>query len=150
LRIIDVSNPAAPSETGFFDTGENAYGVAVSGNYAYLADGDDGLYIIQNDLLVGIEDHSSPVALNFTLQQNYPNPFNPSTNISYTLENSNQVILKIYNMLGQEIEVLVNKFQKAGNYAVSFNAKNLSSGIYFYKLQVGENITKTKKMILMR
>jgi hypothetical protein len=84
------------------------------------------------------------------LSQNYPNPFNPTTKISYSIPRSGLVRLKIYNILGQEIKTLVNQFQKAGEYQVSFEAKNLSSGVYFYKLQVGENFIATKKMILMR
>ena len=87
---------------------------------------------------------------NYVLKQNYPNPFNPITTINYTLKEAVDVKLVIFNILGQEIQTLVNKFQKSGDYSINFNVKNLSSGIYFYKLQVGDKITKTKKMILMR
>ena len=86
----------------------------------------------------------------FFLGQNYPNPFNSSTKITYSISHSDFVILKIYNMRGQEIQTLVNKFKRAGNHTINFDAKNFSSGIYLYKLQVGNNITETKKMILMR
>jgi hypothetical protein len=93
----------------------------------------------------------------FALLQNYPNPFNPFTKISYSISNSDFMSLKIYNMLGQEIHILVNEFKIPGEYTVSFNAKNLSSGVYFYKLQVGDpsknsgkGFVETKKMILMR
>jgi hypothetical protein len=84
------------------------------------------------------------------LYQNYPNPFNPSTKITYSIAKSNLVILKIYNSLGEEIQTLVNKYQRAGNHTVNFNVQNLSSGIYFYKLQVGSSFEKTRKMVLMR
>ena len=80
----------------------------------------------------------------FSLEQNYPNPFNPSTTIKYTIPNvalsgveGSRVILKIYDVLGNEIATLVNENKPAGNYEVTFDAKNLSSGIYYCKLQAG-------------
>ena len=86
----------------------------------------------------------------FALIQNYPNPFNPSTKISYSIPKSDFVSLKIYNMLGQHIQTLVNRFQKSGDYTINFDAQNLAGGIYFYKLQVGSNFVQAKRMILMR
>jgi uncharacterized protein YkuJ len=87
---------------------------------------------------------------NFILLQNYPNPFNLSTTIKYSIQQSDFVSLKIYNMIGQEIQTLVNEFQDAGEYTVSFYAKNLSSGIYFYKLQVSNRSVETNKMTLIK
>jgi hypothetical protein len=86
----------------------------------------------------------------FFLGQNYPNPFNSSTKIIYSISHADFVILKIYNMHGQEIQTLVNEFKRAGNHTIVFDAKNFSSGIYHYKLQVGSNVTETKKMMLMQ
>ncbi len=85
----------------------------------------------------------------YTLQQNYPNPFNPSTTISYSLPKAGFVQLKVYDLLGREVAVLVNKEQIKGNYKINFNASNLTSGIYFYKLQSGI-FSDTKKLILLR
>jgi hypothetical protein len=85
----------------------------------------------------------------FTLKQNYPNPFNPTTSIQYQVSSISQVILKVYDVMGSEIAVLVNEEQPTGTYEVEFNAAELSSGIYFYKLQAG-NFTETKKMLLMK
>ena len=73
-----------------------------------------------------------------------------SSNISSEILKSDFVILKIYNILGQQIQTLVNKFQTTGNYTVNFKAKNLSNGIYFYKIQVGNDYIDTKKMLLIR
>jgi aminopeptidase N len=87
---------------------------------------------------------------NFVLLQNYPNPFNLSTTIKYSTRQSDFVSLKIYNMIGQEIQSLVNEFQNAGEYTVCFDANNLSSGIYFYVLQVGNHFAETKKMTLIK
>lgn len=83
------------------------------------------------------------------LDQNYPNPFNPVTNIKYQLGNNGFVTLKVFNSLGEEIAVLVNEFKNAGNYNVTFNAKDLPSGIYIYQLSAG-NFSEEKKMILLK
>ena len=85
----------------------------------------------------------------FVLYQNYPNPFNPSTTISYNLPTSNFIILKIYDVLGNEIITLVNEQQQAGLHKIQFYANNLSSGMYFYTLNSGSQ-TLTKKMILIK
>ena len=90
------------------------------------------------------------VPASFVLGQNYPNPFNPSTTISYSLQKSGAVNLTIYDMLGREIRSIVNEFQNAGTYAVNFNPNEHSSGIYFYKLQVGSDFVETKKMMFLR
>ncbi|HAS81032.1 TPA: hypothetical protein DD445_01665 [Candidatus Nomurabacteria bacterium] len=85
----------------------------------------------------------------FVLSQNYPNPFNPSTTINYQVPEKNLVTLKVYDILGREIETLVNEEKPIGNYEVNFNASNLPSGAYFYKLQAG-SFVETKKMILLK
>jgi hypothetical protein len=92
----------------------------------------------------------------FILEQNYPNPFNPTTQINYKVPNvtlsgveGSRVQLRIYDVLGNEVAVLVNEYKVAGNYNVKFEAQNLTSGIYFYKLSIG-NREVVKKMILMR
>jgi len=83
------------------------------------------------------------------LYQNYPNPFNPSTKIKYSIPHSSFVTLKIYDILGKEVATLVNEEKSVGNYEINFNAKNLSSGVYFYRMQAG-SFTDTKKFILLR
>ena len=89
------------------------------------------------------------VARNFELRQNYPNPFNPATVIQFSTVIAQNVRLNVYDVLGKEIAVLVNEFKQAGSYEVEFNPKNVSSGIYFYKLVSGSN-TVIKKMLLLR
>ena len=96
----------------------------------------------------GVEDEFN-VPKGFSLEQNYPNPFNPSTTIRYTVPQQGQVNLTIYNSLGQEIKKLVSEEKRKGNYEVVFNASNLPSGIYFYKLQTG-SFVETKKMMLVK
>jgi hypothetical protein len=85
----------------------------------------------------------------FSLSQNYPNPFNPSTVICYQLAAGSQVTLMVYDVLGNEVATLVNEEKQPGVYEVEFDASQLSSGIYFYKLKAG-NFTETKKMILLK
>ena len=85
----------------------------------------------------------------FSLEQNYPNPFNPSTQIQYRVASVSNVSLKVYDVLGNEVATLVNEEKPAGTYEVKFDAAELSSGIYFYKLQAG-SFSETKKMILMK
>lgn len=85
----------------------------------------------------------------FSLEQNYPNPFNPSTSIQYAISSRQYVQLKVYDVLGNEVATLVNKEKPAGVYEAEFNASNLPSGVYFYKMQAG-SFVETKKMILLR
>jgi hypothetical protein len=85
----------------------------------------------------------------FSLKQNYPNPFNPTTNISYTLKSNGKVRLAVFDILGREVAVLANETQTAGQHVVTFSANNLSSGIYFYKLQAASEVI-TKKMVLLK
>ncbi|MFN3639254.1 MAG: T9SS type A sorting domain-containing protein, partial [Chloroherpetonaceae bacterium] len=89
------------------------------------------------------------VAKAYRLEQNYPNPFNPTTNISYVLPKAENVSLKVYDVLGREVATLVNEVKAAGAYTVPFNASNLASGVYFYKLQAG-SFVQTKKMMLVK
>jgi photosystem II stability/assembly factor-like uncharacterized protein len=85
----------------------------------------------------------------FSLMQNYPNPFNPSTKISWQSPVSSWQTLKVYNVLGNEVAILIDEFRTAGRYEVAFNASELSSGVYFYRLNSG-SFTETKKLILIK
>jgi hypothetical protein len=106
---------------------------------------DIGAY--EYDGLLGVENELQP--LTYNLEQNYPNPFNPSTTISYSIPASSFVTLKVFDILGNEISSLVNEEMSAGNYEVEFNAVNLPSGVYFYRLQTA-NFVETRKMVLMK
>lgn len=117
-----------------------------AGNYTYrLKQIDlDGTYKYSNEVEVVVI-----VPAKFSLEQNYPNPFNPSTLIKYSIPQDQQVKLNVYNLLGENVMTLVNLFQKAGQHEVNFNASNLASGVYFYKLEAGTQVS-IKKMILMK
>ena len=85
----------------------------------------------------------------YSLEQNYPNPFNPTTSIRYQVSSIAQVTLKVYDILGNEVARLVNEDKPVGSYEVDFDASQLSSGIYLYKLTAG-NFIETRKMILIK
>lgn len=85
----------------------------------------------------------------FTLEQNYPNPFNPSTQITYKLAQNSNVVLKVYNLLGKEVAVLVDEKKEAGIHKVNFDASSLPSGVYLYKIETA-GLIKTKKMLLLK
>jgi len=85
----------------------------------------------------------------YSLSQNYPNPFNPSTMIKYSIPEKSHITIKIYNVLGSEVAVLVNEEKPAGSYEVNFNAADLSSGVYYYTISAGK-YNETRKMILLK
>jgi hypothetical protein len=116
------------------------------------AGGGIGSYAIIDDLSFGgpTDVHDNIVTVDYyKLEQNYPNPFNPITTINYSIPSSSFVQLIVYNSIGQEIANLVNETIAAGNHNIEFDASNLPSGIYFYKLQAG-SFVETKKMILLK
>jgi hypothetical protein len=96
-----------------------------------------------------VEPISIDMPSTYLLQQNYPNPFNPSTTILFSIPTSEFVTLKVYDLLGREIATLVNENLSAGSYSYNFDAKNLTSGVYLYKLQAGK-YSETKKMLLSK
>ncbi len=95
-----------------------------------------------------VKDHI-PTPSEFVLFQNYPNPFNPTTKISWQSPVSSLQVLKVFDVLGNEVKTLVNKEMEAGYHSIDFNASDLPSGVYFYRIQAG-NFINTKKMILLR
>ncbi len=94
-------------------------------------------------------DNNSNLPISYNLSQNYPNPFNPVTKINFAIPKQGYVNLKIYDMLGREVKTLMNEVKTPGNYSIDFNASNLSSGIYFYKLQVNDFVN-IKKMVVIK
>lgn len=121
---------------------------------------DNIKYTIVIDDIIGVDEYNSDITdikynylssnpSSYRLNQNYPNPFNPSTVIRYSLPQSGLVSLKVYDVLGQQVAVLLNSEQSAGTHEINFNASKLSSGIYFYTIHAG-NFISTKKMLLLK
>ena len=143
--VEGAGNSNSPREYSFTDN------VGKAGNFSYrLKQIDlDGSYKYSNEIEVTIEN-----SMTFELKQNYPNPFNPTTTISYVHpsiagSNAANVELIVYDALGRKVATLVNKEQTPGNYSVQFNAGNLPSGLYFYRLSYG-NLELSRKMLLLK
>ena len=97
----------------------------------------------------GINNISNEIPNNYSLEQNYPNPFNPTTNIRFAIPKSGFTSLKVYDAMGREVATLINSKLEAGRFEAEFNASNLSSGVYFYKLVSGD-FSEVKKMALIK
>ncbi len=118
---------------------------------SYMTDATYPFWFVIGTRTTDVKTLPSSIPTDFSLLQNYPNPFNPSTNIEYSINKEEKVTLKVYDVLGNEVATLVNKQESAGNYRVMFSTSNLnlSSGVYFYRLQAGADIV-TKKMVLLK
>jgi len=96
-----------------------------------------------------VENQDQTIPDHFELHQNYPNPFNLSTKIKYSIHEESNVNLTFYNILGQSVKVIISEYQNAGNYEIVFNATDLTSGFYIYRITAG-NFISTKKMLLLK
>ena len=106
-----------------------------------------GSAILKADKVTDIEDDSR--ISSFRLEQNYPNPFNPMTNINFELPLDGLVKLSVYNLLGEEVKTLVNGVMDEGVHSIKFNATDLNSGVYFYKLE-SEGYAQIRKMVVIK
>ena len=111
--------------------------------------GSDGAIIKYKPLISNVQDQGENVPEKFILQQNFPNPFNPTAKIRYSIPQLSYVVLKVFDVLGNEIETLVDEVKQIGNYELIWNASYLSSGVYFYQIKASSFI-ETKKMVLIK
>jgi len=146
LYVNRGPNPTTNAMDGIFHNANPQYlvmDVTANGSGGY-----DGNYTIGINSPTGL--HEQDIIIDgFVLKQNYPNPFNPSTKITYVLPVNTHVKLNVYDGFGREVAVLVDKNQIAGTYEIEFDAKNLSSGFYFYKIAAGDFI-QSKEMLLLK
>ncbi len=152
LNFKISESPFTPSIYDFLAhyIGVSAHNNVVRPVWTRIDNNYPSLWIAIIDSITKVEDHSEISGFsNYRLLQNYPNPFNPSTKIQYSIPQSSNVIIKVLDILGNEIKTLVNKEKPAGTYEITWYAEGFPSGIYFYKLQAGDFI-QTKKMILMK
>jgi len=133
-------NSNSPKEYSFIDNNVTA------GKYSYRLKQIDTDGKFEYSKIIEIE-FGSPIK--YELSKNYPNPFNPATTIRYSLPESGSVKLMVFNLLGEEVEVLVNEMKEAGIHTVNFNASNLNSGLYVYKIETNEFV-QSRKMILLK
>ena len=118
-----------------------------SERYVYWT--DSFVLVVPPGIGIGVEDEITGLPTEYALSNAYPNPFNPTTTIEYSLPQSGDVSLIIYNLTGQEVTRLVSEVQQAGYHQVTWNAANVPSGIYFYRLQAGDFV-QTKKIVLLK
>ena len=143
----DYHRMLAPGTYSLTFTAPNYYSKTVSGIQVYL-DSAVNYNVKLRSSVTGINNNELS-ANNFELFQNYPNPFNPETNISFILNESSNVLLKIFDVSGKEVVVLTNKVYSAGSHTIKWNASEFPSGVYFYKIQAGNN-SSVKKMTLIK
>ena len=117
----------------------------------YIFDGSNAYIVYRRPLgeLIGIQPISNEIPNQFSLSQNYPNPFNPNSKIKFQISKLSEAKLIVFDVLGQEVETLVNEHLKPGIYEVDFDGSNFASGVYFYKL-IATDFVETKKMILIK
>lgn len=159
LRIVDISNPNSIVEVAHYDTYPLA-GTGFAGAWGafpffpsqkvLISDMQTGLYVVRfPDVSVSVGGSFS-VPVTPYLSQNFPNPFNASTSFKFRTEERTEVKLKIFNMLGREIAVLIDGVRPPGLHSYHWNAGELPSGVYFYQLSVGGKVLQTRKMILTK
>jgi len=129
---------------------QNVKSLFVKNSYLYAGTEYSGVWCRPiSEILTDVKENQYAIPNIFYLEQNYPNPFNPSTTLRYSLPQSSQVQIKVSDVLGNEIETIVNEEKPVGTYELSWNAANLTSGVYFYRLQAG-SFVQTRKMILLK
>lgn len=143
-HVIDNSFYSASGVCVANFDGDDQYDVVVCGLFSCQI----ALYTT-HETSIPFNQFNTKIPTNYNLEQNYPNPFNPITTIQYSLPKSEYVTIKIYNLAGQEIETLINRYQTTGVHQVHWTTKSLSSGIYFYRLQT-DNFSETKKLLLQK
>jgi hypothetical protein len=152
----DLASPMLLAELTY-NAGPTQNDLAVSWNFPYLANPHRGYDYVKQltakapGSLVSIDSDGLGIGVpkGFLLEQNYPNPFNPSTIISYHVAKADNVELKIFDSVGQEIATLINQSQAPGIYNINWNASGLASGTYYYRLQIGDEVS-TKKAVLIK
>jgi hypothetical protein len=134
--------------TGLYNTGVSDL-VINQNNRIYIGNSSGVFFGEADSLVVSVDENIKPVLKSFSLSQNFPNPFNPLTNIGFTISDFGFVSLKVYDILGNEIAILVNEEKQPGTYEVEFHATDLTSGIYFYQLKAGHYL-ETRKMVMLK
>jgi ligand-binding sensor domain-containing protein len=130
-------------------TNTSVQALAISGTNIYAGTTTSVFRRPLSEVITSVERLSTDLPTHFSLGQNYPNPFNPSTTISFSLPSKSFVSLKVFDIIGREIAAIISEEMSAGSYTKQWNAANMSSGIYFYRLQAG-SFTETKKLLLLR
>jgi len=136
-KVLKQPELSTPMELAEVKEAIGSYAKSLGKNIAYIPEIKEG------------RANEKAIPKKYELFDNYPNPFNPTTTINYQLPKEGLVTLIIYDMLGREVKTLVNEFKAKGRYSVNFNAGNLASGVYIYRINVSE-FSSSKKLLLMK
>jgi len=160
IRIINISNPASPTEVAWYDTYPSAdvanyygcWGVFMFPSGKILgSDTQTGLYVIKTTMnITAAGNNNTSVPKDYALSQNFPNPFNPSTTIRYSIPKNIYASIRVYDVLGKQVALLEDGYKQAGSYSVTYDASNLATGMYFYTLVTADGFSQTEKMILVK
>ena len=152
ISDIILPYPSAAIDIGtYINDQDNSVHLLVGDPSDYASGPSMGRVIVHSNTVTGLIDTEKNELIpdKFHLSQNFPNPFNPTTTIHYKLPEANPVTIKIYNLLGQKIVTLVDKWMPAGSYQVKFDAAGFASGLYFYRIEAGK-YSQVRKMMLLR
>ncbi len=169
LSLLLLSVSLSAQEQNVLDWQSVASGAGLSNNgsdvlynsvgQAIVSDGSssDPSMVLESGFGAGLVSRvsSAPVSdsknpYEYKLEQNYPNPFNPMTTIPFSLSERSTVVIKLYDILGRNVKTLLNEKRPAGNHAITLNATNLASGVYFYRMVAGKKFVKIRKMIVLK
>jgi hypothetical protein len=134
---------------GFFNEDMRVSSLLIANGYIFAGCSWRSPFRCSLSEIIGVQNISTKIPSVYSLSQNYPNPFNPTTVINFQLPGNNYVTLKVFDLMGREVQILVNESLKPGAYEVSFDGSHLTSGVYFYRLTT-DNYTETKQMVLVR
>jgi hypothetical protein len=137
--------PSSENSAATSSAGESFAGISTNENSKVIS----GFLAYKSSGITDVSDDQGIIPTVYKLNQNYPNPFNPSTIINYQIPEEGFVTLKIYDILGDEVKILVNENKSAGSYNIRLDASGLASGMYIYRLTAG-NYVSTKKMLMIK
>jgi hypothetical protein len=148
LRAFDISDPANPQLSGFYDDGDrHAKALVCRGDTIYVGS-SNGLLVVRFDGDTAIDPPANAGPATIALAQNTPNPFNPSTVIEYSLPTPQAVTLRVFDLAGRLVRELVNGPRAAGPHQVVFDGRGLASGVYVYELRAGQTSTSRKMLLI--
>jgi hypothetical protein len=152
---INYSNPAFPVQTGYLQGPTYLFATALNGRVYIRGNNYPGTFIYQNDIVTGVKQSRFNVPSRFSLAQSYPNPANPSARIRFEVPLKSRITLKLYDLLGREVQMLLNDSRSAGTYEITVNLNSLASGMYFYSLTAfpeggGVPFVQAKKLVVLK
>ena len=150
IGVVDISDPKNPINIGEYSLSPLPRSICLKNDKMFFVDYLLGLWILKNNLITDAQNEKNTVTpYELKLYQNYPNPFNPGTTIEFELPPKENVLIELYNILGQKVKTLLDTELEIGQHKIEFNAWGLSSGVYFYEIKTKSNQI-TKKMVVLK